>query len=441
MTGGARRLQPVRIEWWEFKNYADQVDSALRAAALHNDVDVLGWWTAHANAFSSHVEVSVAKIAAAALAAGNVGLLQWCRDTHGWNPRNIDPAVLRLAAASDRADALRWLETELAPGSDDDNADRDDDVLRQVSALNFSDDALQLAQLRRRPANSLDLRKVAQHAAANGQVAVLDWIKATAAAGRGEFAPENVVRVATAAGHVAVLHWWRLNYPHDSWKPDSGCMEQACEGGHVEVLQFWRATAEAQKLEFYPSMLWYAAREGRVAVFRWWSERFPAPDSRASETLVQEAVLGEHLELLDWFRSSGFVRDMVCDISVAVRSPKAFALCARNRLRLKKRTENLRGLIERHALNLDIIRWLRERRDDGGGRNGDDDDDDTWSSVPSDQDWPRMSLLQLAAGFSSDKSPYYVWYDSDLDALEWWWRERGAQEPGDPGLWGAERAE
>ncbi|KAI9332009.1 hypothetical protein DFJ73DRAFT_963541 [Zopfochytrium polystomum] len=409
--------------------YSAAVDAALRAAAQHNHVTVLEWWwttTALPPALRPDRGSCAKAIYAGALHGGAVAVLAWCKTAHGRSPLigvDIDGAAMRAAAALDRVEALRWLEAEAG-----------DAAARRVARLDFSDDAMQLGQLRRRVAAEeerereeeedgdeavrVELRAAAEHAAAHGQVKVLEWIKgATGGGGGGVLDAERVAKVASERGRVGVLAWWQKTYPSSAWRPQPPDILSAVADGHVGVLQFWWELGVDAGVWSEPFLL-AAAQGGFVGVFRWWAERFPAPGARCASVVIEAAVQGERFELLDWFKASGYVRPLRCPVTVAARKQGSLSWWLRNGLPLVNDIANPHAFIWKHALNRALMEWLVETRDkDGSG---------AWSSIPADEDWPRPDLLQIVAKEALYDARSGLLREGALDALEWW-RARGAK--------------
>ncbi|KAI9353300.1 hypothetical protein DFJ73DRAFT_324838 [Zopfochytrium polystomum] len=254
---------------------------------MKNHVAVLEWWMTKAQALTVYGEVSVKKIASAALIGGALDVMRWCKETQGWNPLDVDIWSLRLAASSNHANALNWLESEAGTAGA---------VAQRIIQVDYTDPALQLAQLRRRLeahtatgdgaelATPLDFRDAADFGAENGQVAVLEWIRGTG----GSFLLERVVTAATERGHVAVLNWWRSHYPLDTWRPSDRSIWRAGFDGHVAVLQFWwDAGVEPASWSF--EILRVAAERGFVSVFQWWAEHLQSPDTEQCLVIVEKA--------------------------------------------------------------------------------------------------------------------------------------------------------
>ncbi|KAI9365012.1 hypothetical protein DFJ73DRAFT_792554 [Zopfochytrium polystomum] len=450
-----RPTSPARIEWWDLAlgfednvSYSRIVVAALHGAAKGNHVGVLEWWTTSraSQTLLLHAEVNIGHVAGAALMGGGLEVLKWCK-SRGWDPRTAEYWPLRMAATFDRAEALAWVEAEAGgEGSE---------VARQILGFDYSDDELQLAQLRRRvaagaasgppsvdvfgmlqqiieskfdrsapgstfaaadgPAARPDLREAAKHAAVNCQISVLDWIRSESG---GDFDVGSVVSAATESGHVAVLNWWKSRYPWDPFRPPRNSIWTACFRGHVGALQFWWDVCAANSDVWQDASLEAAAKAGFGPVFEWWATRFPEPPNAArSSILVRKAVEGEHVDLLHWFQASGYVQPLECPVSVAASAPTVFSWWTRSGLPLTNDIADGFAFVKRHALNREVMDWLLSTRDaDGEG---------SWACIPTEDDWPALDLIELAASIESNCLSPSAWREEILDGLDWW-LERGS---------------
>ncbi|KAI9315429.1 hypothetical protein DFJ73DRAFT_804019 [Zopfochytrium polystomum] len=294
---------PPHIEWWclsctsfdrfETSCYDGHLLDALHLAAKSGHSAVLDWW-----------------------------LDRWPRrlDLPDIDRDDAIREALEAAASADRVDALRWLEAEAGLPA------------YRFLTLDYGDDALQLEQLRKRkvaalaprgerPANPpvvFDLQSAAEQAVRHGQVRVLDWLRATG----WDFA--DSFETATACGQSLVLEWWRETYPNNPRCPSWYSMQQASRNGHVKVLQFWWDLRGRAAVNWNRELLHFAAVGGQAEVLQWWSERFPFTGPADAAVFAREASQRNDVALLEWFKTSGYVRPLVCFLTVAAFKKEAY---------------------------------------------------------------------------------------------------------------------
>ncbi|KAI9324603.1 hypothetical protein DFJ73DRAFT_633872, partial [Zopfochytrium polystomum] len=108
------------------------------------------------------------------------------------------------------------------------------------------------------------------------------------------------VDVAVRHGCVETLEWWRTSgFPVD-WTRGHRT-QSASELGHLNVLQWWKQ--HSLPLGYIKFAIEYAAGSGSIPVLEFWRDTvqdFPALCNSAP------AVQKGHIEVLEWFRASGF---------------------------------------------------------------------------------------------------------------------------------------
>ncbi|KAI9337726.1 hypothetical protein DFJ73DRAFT_848852, partial [Zopfochytrium polystomum] len=190
-------------------------------------------------------------------------------------------------------------------------------------------------------------------------------------------------------------------------------MQQAARNGHVKVLQFWWDLRGRAAVDWNRELLHFAAVGGQAEVLQWWSERFPFPGPADAAVFAREASQRNDVALLEWFKTSGYVRPLVCFLTVAAFKKEAYEWWRRSGLPLTYDGGNdVATFVTKNASNREILTWLSEMqsRNDAADRCG----------VPADLAWPQLDLMTVATTRMFGRGR-----EGLIDGLEWW-RARGA---------------
>ncbi|KAJ3407688.1 hypothetical protein CcCBS67573_g04373 [Chytriomyces confervae] len=174
-------------------------------------------------------------------------------------------------------------------------------------------------------------------AAAKGQVALLNWWKQNKL-------PFNYSRAAldnaSRYGHVLVLDWWResglaLKYSHRA-------VDWASANGHIAVLMWWDAHSRTRSS---PSRL---LTKGRSITFKYSSKSIDAAHSpdvldwwctcrlrhefkqSFSRQVLSKASRTGNVQVLEWWKKSGFLDDRNEDIFEPLFTAQALDLASQN---------------------------------------------------------------------------------------------------------------
>ncbi|KAI9348944.1 hypothetical protein DFJ73DRAFT_960101 [Zopfochytrium polystomum] len=425
-ASSSRPSSPVRIEWWEAYDLDHSHD--FYKAAKNGHAAVLDWWV---NCWPRRGDFSyvdddaqfVHIVLPEAIGFGHVSILQWCRRRDPECFSDISRFSLQAAAGANHSEVLEWLERET------------DLPVGRLLMVDYRDDDLQLAHLHKRKTAALAFRRskdadsqveffyddAAEPAIRYGQISVLNWLKDAGV----DLA--YCFEEATKMGHHSVLVWWHENYPNDLSCPSSNSLQDAASFGCVDVLQFWwdlRGDAIDWNLEILRDV--YQRKLASAAVFQWWSKRFPALTSDDAAIFAKEASNQSQIELLDWFKTSGYVQPLVCPLTIACTSKEVYDWWRPNRLALKyDGGEDVRAFITQNAYNREIMEWLTEMQDRV---------DIDCCGVPADLEWPQLDLISVATTPLVGRPEEKV-----LDSLEWW-RARGAERGAIPDDFGKKRS-
>ncbi|KAI9325147.1 hypothetical protein DFJ73DRAFT_219385 [Zopfochytrium polystomum] len=406
----------LRIEWWDWpvfscsNDYDDFVRRALCVAASHGHVLVLDWWmhrwprasdlpdlANHPAALTSAIDK--------AIRSGHISVLEWCRQRRSSFHR-VDSDALKFAANANQVDVLEWLEQEVDLPS------------RWFVELNFGDETLQLAHLRRRREaaetasahaftgesnehGSFHTSAAANQAGSHGHIAVLQWLKDTGC----NISVKDVAECAILEGKAIVLNWLRDNFSLDLRSIADWAVETAASEGHVEILQFfWDHGTPA---------VWDHAllKEADICVFQWWAKRFGSPDTEVAQDIVKHACRGGRKDLLEWLKSTKYIFPLVCPITAAAANPDIFDWWTLNNLPLvyEAGSDSAQFIID-NAARWKIMEWLVDKQNRAGSDR---------CGVPDSLEWPLPQLVAVAS---------VGWWEHGeiLSALEWW-KSRGSE--------------
>jgi len=203
-------------------------------------------------------------VCAAAAAAGHVGLLEWLHFEKAAAWDNI--TVLQEAAAGGHLTVLR----RLCPFI----------LQREFASVEDSQRAIQAM------------------ASSHGHLHILQWMHGQMD-GEGPPTPWGVLCCALAAanGQIAVLQWLRSLQPLPCPWGEFVCM-RAAAGGHLATLQWLRSQGCPWDME---RCMCGAAESGCLTMLQWMrSQGCPW-----SEPISERAARGGHLAILQWLRSQG----------------------------------------------------------------------------------------------------------------------------------------
>ncbi|KAI9334691.1 hypothetical protein DFJ73DRAFT_852759, partial [Zopfochytrium polystomum] len=367
----------LRIEWWDWpvfscsNDYDDFVRRALcvcvawpRARPRLVDASLarasdLPDLANHPAALTSAIDK--------AIRSGHISVLEWCRQRRSSFHR-VDSDALKFAANANQVDVLEWLEQEVDLPS------------RWFVELNFGDETLQLAHLRRRREaaetasahaftgesnehGSFHTSAAANQAGSHGHIAVLQWLKDTGC----NISVKDVAECAIE-GKAIVLNWLRDNFSLDLRSIADWAVEPLQVKDTSKIAVFWDHGTPAVG----PCML----KEADICV---------------AQDIVKHACRGGRKDLLEWLKSTKYIFPLVCPITAAAANPDIFDWWTLNNLPL-----------------------VYEAGIDKQNRAGSDR-----CGVPDSLEWPLPQLVAVAS---------VGWWEHGeiLSALEWW-KSRGSE--------------
>ncbi|TYZ58061.1 hypothetical protein PybrP1_001292 [[Pythium] brassicae (nom. inval.)] len=273
-------------------------------AVKHDNLAMLEWLHAHCPTATPYAAM------ATAAELGNLRLLQWLTTRHPravWLPQVMDAAAstgqlavlewlqsdprsrfgpsgwaFTLAAAGGHLESVRWL-IERHPTFHV--------VPFQVVEAAKKGYAELTRYLFEQPRLGLSAKDGVKHAAAHGDLELVQWFVARSA----ESLDDSAIVDAASGGHLEVIQWLHAHLPHGytGW-----AMPNAARGGHLDVLQ-WLFANRADSGAGYAMNS--AASAGQLHVVQW----LHANGTEGCTTAAMDgAAEGGHLETVKWLHEN-----------------------------------------------------------------------------------------------------------------------------------------
>ena len=249
-----------------------------KASAVFGKVEVLEWWRTSPTFLTKEY---TAEALDSASKAGFVHILDWWRGSG--LPLRYTEAALEQASSKGNIEVLNWWRNASIHQVEFENFDKDHLNAKGASGRNTSNKCIVPIEIssnkpfemcNRRADSPLPLRlKVGKSlifAAQNGQVAALNWWEASGIPTAYE---DAVARIASASGHVDVLHLWRER-KGEKMQYDHQVLVGPTKNGHADVLEWWKGSGyrvEYKTCDIEEALEDSLGGDGEDRIRAWWA--------------------------------------------------------------------------------------------------------------------------------------------------------------------------